>query len=164
MTVKWLRGLLMVLVAAAAIGLAACGGDDSNGNGDGGGEVSREEYEQALTDFGSDFEDAFAQLGSLSGVGSPEEAAGLLAEAEMLTRDAASDLGAIEPPSDVTDPHERLVVALGSLADTFAEGADAAAAGDAGRLAELTSTPPAAIADLEAAAQEIEDAGYSEVE
>lgn len=154
---RFVRGVLLMLVAMAALGLAACGGDDDNG---GGGEVSQEEYEQALTDFGNDFESAFTQLGNLQSVETPEEAAGLLDEAETLTRDAATDLEAIEAPSDVTDPHARLVGALGSLADTFSEASDAAEAGDTERLAELTSAPPAAVAELEEAAQEIEDAGY----
>src|SRR3989442_9434668 len=101
---------IVLLLTVVAVALAGCGG--------GGGSsttkpASKTDYKRKVTAISNSFAQAGqAFAGSVSANSTPQQAASALETFQTKVRRAASDLEAVTPPSDVKDPHDRLVKAF----------------------------------------------------
>jgi hypothetical protein len=149
-----------VLLGLLLIVAASCGGEET------GGQVSAAEYRELLAAAIADYGPRVDELEAfdVTGAEAQEEGARLL---DALRRQAEA-LGAVEPPSDVREPHEELVAGLEELSDHIEAELDEMETSpepDADRvedrlLREGGANP--AIAKLERAGQALVDAGYAE--
>ena len=142
-------------LAALMLVAAGCGGDDDG--------TSKEDYEKEVREAGQTLEKTFTNIGaSISGAGSPKEAAAKLDEGADALEKTSGDLGDIEPPSDIEDSHDELVEGLDELADEFRNGADAAEEGDPTKLREFATSlsRSEAVQKIQSAGEEIEKKGY----
>lgn len=145
--------VLTTCLAALALVVAGCGGDDS----------SREDYEQEVRQVGDTLERTFGELGeSISGSGSTEQAAQQLEEGAQSLDQAAQDFREIDPPSEIQDPHNQIVEGLEALADEFRTGAEAAESGNLDELLEFAQNlqNSEAVQQITDAGNEIEEQGY----
>jgi hypothetical protein len=109
--------LLLLALAALAVGLGGCGGADR---------LSKRDYEQKLTGVGQELADASKPLAQAKT--GPEFVSGVEQIQDGL-RKAADDLGGLKPPKDVESANDRLVDALRGLADEFDKVKEAAKGG-----------------------------------
>jgi ABC-type transporter Mla subunit MlaD len=142
----------------AALALVACGGDDTD---------EKNEYVDAVNEVTSTLNSGLTEIAS-SGTavdGSPGEAAKVFGDFSKQLDGAAADLEAIDPPSDVTSQHDKLVGILDQLgaesqnaADEISQGGAAAVSGVAtqfiGEANQLGSEADATIDDINSKLQE----------
>jgi hypothetical protein len=140
---------LVALVAP----VAGCGGDGGD----------EEAYEREVRKAGQTLEQTFGELGtSISGSGNTERAAQTLDEGATSLDRASSELGDVDPPSDVEAHHDELVAGLAELAADFREAADVAREGELAPLLEFASTLPGrdSVEKVTRAGTAIEAEGY----
>lgn len=134
---KPIRILTFLATGLLAAGLlAACGGD------------GKEDYAQEVDEVLEPLGEELTTLGET--IGQSKDAAALAAgigEAQDKLNQAAADLEAIDPPSDVEDINADLVAAVSGFADDLGAAREAAESDDPAAL-------QAAIAELPAQAQE----------
>lgn len=154
------RGRLAVIpgaIAASALIFAGCSG------GDGGGGGSDEDYVEALCGGLKDFSDDLTDILS-SGGANEEEAFEDLADAIRALADVFDDAN---PPSDVREANDALVVTFREAADKIAEG-DETAFDDVGdgadfELPEDVQDRLAAVAEDNETCQEVEESGFGDL-
>lgn len=141
-----------LFLAAGAVALAGCGGGDD-----------KADYEKEVREAGKALEKSFGDIGSsLGGAGSAEQAAEKLEEGADALEKAAKDLDDVDPPSEVKEPHDDVVEALGELAGEFRDGAEAAQSGNVEELLQFSTSLQGseAVKKLTAAGQKFEKEGY----
>jgi multidrug resistance efflux pump len=146
--------------AAALVLLAGCGGD-------GGGPLSKADYQTELERATTAVEQAFTKLSeSLQNVseekGSLEDAADEVTNIQDELRSAADGLDDVEPPENVSEAHDTLIDGMRRLADDLDEMKTALEEGDAGKLQEISSGFENLESSklLERATNDLEAAGY----
>lgn len=128
------RQLTGALALLALLGLlaAACGGGDEA--------LSKDEYQQQLSDAGQSLTQSTANLGEdVSAAVQGQAAAGDKAAEDIESfqaklRDTADELEDLNPPEDAAAAHDRLVTALRDYADDLDELHDALGEGDASQI------------------------------
>jgi hypothetical protein len=112
--VKRLLSLVLVLVATAAVALVAagCGNSEKNDYVDKVNEIQTNLQTQAT--------DAIS-----SAPANPAQAGELVKKLQSLFSDAADQLAAVDPPSDVADLHQQLVDKVREVSDQIGKVADA---------------------------------------
>lgn len=153
---------LAALVLVAALAAVGCGGD-------GGGALSQEEYQQRLDQASTDLQEASSDLGSNLGdvIGGNEDAGSAAADSlgqvtEQL-RQTAGELEDVDPPENAEQANEELVNALRAYAEDLDELREPLESGNLSdiqkRLGELEQLD--SVEDLQQAAQNLQEAGYS---
>ena len=109
-------------VALCLLGLLAtgCGGDDS-----------KKDYEQAITQISKEWQSELQRVGQQVTT-SPDRAeiAGVLARSSKVLADAGKKVDDIDPPDDVGEAHRLLATGLRELAGVFQKAERAARRGD----------------------------------
>jgi hypothetical protein len=148
---------LLLIALAAVLVLAACGG------GSGGDRLTKQEYEQQVSELGKTVANSF---GGLSDSSSPEEAGKSLDAARQGIDELADRLDDVSPPEEIQAAHDKLVDGLrrfsddldglsGKLRDAAESNDPAAAVALLGEFATLES-----VKTLEEAQKEFEAKGY----
>lgn len=151
-----MKGRLAATTAAivgTALLLAGCGGN-------GGGRLSKSQYEQKLRNEGTALQASFSAIS-----GNPSSLKDL-AKSVGRARDAASkaagDLDALKPPKDAETDNQKLVSALHVIADEMGKLKTAADKGDQAAAAkvsqDLDSSP--ALKDAQSATNDLKKKGY----
>jgi hypothetical protein len=140
---------LLLALGALAVGLAGCGGKAR---------LSKADYEHELTAVGRELAEASKPLAKAK---TGPEFVSAVEQIQGGLRKAADDLGGVKPPEDVQYANDRLVGALGGLADEFDKVKEAAKGGakkarEAG--ARLASSKPSE--EARQAVLEIQRRGY----
>jgi DNA anti-recombination protein RmuC len=142
----------VVLLAAAAAG---CGG----GGDSGGDRLSKSEYEQRLKAEGSRLKAAFTASNIQQSSGIQD----LTAKVEKLKQElnkAATDLEALNPPSDAAADNTKLADALHNAADKFDELKQAAKEQNQQKLQQLTTEVATVLQQGQAASDDLKKKGY----
>jgi hypothetical protein len=151
------RALLVALVVLTGVS-AGCGGGDA---------LSKEEYQQELSQAATDLSEASQALAKeLSnasiGEGSFKDAADEMGAIRDQLDQTADDLGGVDPPEDAEDAHNRLVDSLHAYSDDLEEiqgklesGSDAEITESLSGLQNLDS-----VKDLQKAGADLEELGY----
>jgi septal ring factor EnvC (AmiA/AmiB activator) len=151
------RALLVAIVALAGVS-AGCGGGDA---------LSKQEYQQELSQAATDLSEASQTLGrelsnAAIGEGSFDEAADEMAAIREQLDQTADDLDGLDPPDDAEDAHNRLVDSLHAYSDDLEEiqgklesGSDAEITESLRGLQNLDS-----VKDLQQAGADLEELGY----
>jgi hypothetical protein len=107
------RGAATLAVLAAAFALAGCGG--GGGKSGGGTQLSKTQYESRIQKDGDEIKNVFQPLSRPPK--SLEDLAAKIKAGQNKLRDAANDLDAAKPPSEVSHDNDVLVKGLRTLAD-----------------------------------------------
>jgi hypothetical protein len=153
------RRTVTILAAAAICLVAGCGG--------GGDQLSKDDYEQELTNVGNRLEASSRKLaeafkGVQAGDGSLDETADEFATLQNDLREEADSLRDVEPPDDAGKEHEQIVDGLDAFADSLEEFRDAAEAGDVNAIQEFAQGLPESegLRKLDEATDSLEKKGY----
>jgi hypothetical protein len=154
---------LLPALAALVLAAAACGG------GGGGDEpLSKQDYQQRLTQASSDLRASAQGVGSdltkiLSGQGDFQKAADDLGKVRDQLDETADNLDDVTPPEDAQEAHDDLVSALHAYSDDLGDFQDALESGDrtevrkqVAALASLDS-----VEDLQSASQKLKSLGLT---
>ena len=146
----------VALVAAAALAMSACGGDSP---------LSHDEYQQKLTTIGQQANSqAVVVLAAVFGSkGDLTKLAPQLEQAADAMQGYSDELGGIIPPDDAAEANTKLVSGFSAAAGTMHRMADAAKAGDAEKVKDLSDEFEHGdyVKDLEEAGRELKAAGYT---
>jgi hypothetical protein len=154
-----MRRLLIVLTVLTAIVASGCGG--------GGGDnqpASKGEYGKQLAQAGQTLQKTFADISDQTGSGtSAKEIATRLDRGAAALDQAAKKFAAIDPPSDVTAAHKKLVDGLNELAGVFRQGAEAARKNDTANLTKALQglSTSAGVKKINEAQQELKAKGIT---
>ena len=118
--------LTAILVVAAVVTTAACGGDGND-------RLSQEEFQTQANAICQKYNDKLQALGSPS---SPEEVGGFVDRVIPLLRQGLSELRALNPPADVEDDYDRMLDETEKAIPAAQKLADAAEKNDAAALQE----------------------------
>jgi hypothetical protein len=117
---------LLLLLAALALGLSACGATD------------KQEYEDEVGNVGNDLQRTFGQIGrGLGGSASLDDVATSLRRGQRALDDAGEELEGVEAPDDIQREHQQLTDGVRELADDLGGAVRAAQAGNVMELSEL---------------------------
>lgn len=140
---------MLVLIAALALSVAACGGD---------GGASKEEYERGMRAVAKDFSEASEAASKIPPDADAATREDAIRRQQRAMQDAARRAEKLDPPEEVEQHHERLVAALGDYADLL--GRYAEASGDSGREAELLGEAGEIVEEIREASAALDKAGY----
>jgi len=155
-----------VLALALAFGLfvAACGGgsDSSSGGGSAGGDrLSKADYITQVKVVGDKMNTTMAALGETSS--DPKAGGKQFEQLSKALKGAAADLAAINPPKEVESAHKNFAEGISMLADEIGKAGEGMMSGDMGEAMSFVGTlaNSKAMKKIQAAADELEKAGYS---
>jgi hypothetical protein len=111
--------LLVAMLAAATLGLAACGSSESN------------DYVDSVNEITSQLKEEINAIGQGSNAQDPKQASAVFAEISRKVDAAAAELADVSPPGEVADLHDRIVSDLKTLGDEAQGVADDISAGGA---------------------------------
>ncbi len=133
---KRLLSLVLILVASAAVALAptGCGNAEKNDYVDKVNEIQNNLQTQATAAISS-------------APASPAQAGQLVKKLQGLFADAADQLAAVDPPSDVADLHQQLVDKVREVSDQIGKLADAFNSGNPQQIQQAASDLQTAISD-----------------
>ena len=114
-----LRYRVLALLAVSALALSACDEDTAENN----------DYVDEVNEVSSTLLSSVQALPATGG--SPQQVSSALEEVATQVGTAATDLDAIEPPSDVANLHDKIVTDLTTLSDEATNAANEVAAGGA---------------------------------
>jgi hypothetical protein len=153
-----LRALLVL--AAAGLLIAGCGGDDGASTATSSGPLSKAEYEKSFKGLVAQFEGG-PKL-SLPPNATPQQQGEVIAKGLARFRGLAAGLAKLDPPAEIRHAHEQFVEGLREVADQGQKSVDALEAGNepkAGRLVSQFATR-ATIRKITAARREFVRKGY----
>lgn len=138
------------LLAIGALA-AGCGGD----------ELSEDEYREEIEAVVPPLlQDLQAVSGEASQQTTPEGVAEGLGETETVLDTGVTDLEEIEPPEELSEPHDRLVAAVAAFEQATADAREGAESGDIQAIApEYVTAATEFQTELAEVGQEFEDAG-----
>jgi hypothetical protein len=138
-----------------------------SGCGTSGDQLSKDDYQQELTQASSDLRRASEDLGrelttAVSGQGSYADAAKEMTAVREQLDQSANELDSVSPPEDTAPAHDRLVDAMHTFSDDLGE---VQAALESGNGAEITRQLRGAatldsVKDLQRAAEDLRKLGY----
>lgn len=144
------RLIVLALAVAAALTVAACGGDTEEKN----------DYVDEVNNVTSTLNTGLQQISTEAAtVGTPEEAATIFTDFAGQLDTAATDIEDISPPDDVTELHDQLVEQIETLS---AEATNAADEIDAGGAAAVAGVATGFIGEANTLSSEV-DATISEI-
>ncbi|GBD24614.1 hypothetical protein HRbin29_02296 [bacterium HR29] len=108
------RHFVLFAAVAAALGVAACGGDGGNGGG------SEEQYVRALCNAFATFDRELTEL--INDEGASDEGSDVAERYAELFSELVDDLSRIRPPSSVREYHEVLTAELRRAAEALERG------------------------------------------
>lgn len=158
------RKLALLFAVALSAGLiAACGGGDNGGSGDGDA-LSAEEYSQQVSDEMKSFEAEFRELGAAAAnPESPEAYVDAVEGVQGRLDETVGTLEGITPPSEARDVHDRLVQAFQDLSVAYGGIIDAVESENEGQISgaidELQTATQAFQSEAVEIAREAEEAG-----
>jgi hypothetical protein len=138
---------------ACAVALGACGDD-------GGGSLSKTEYEQRFRDIVSESENAASDGADAQ---TPQEQAEQIDTGLDRVRSMASELGELEPPDEIARAHAQYVAALRAVADDAEKLVAALRAGQVRRADAMLDrgfANPATVRKIALARREFDAKGY----
>ena len=141
---------LVVVLAAGALAVAACGNSDRNA------------YVKSLNKAEAALQKSLMSLGGKSATSSPKQIAAKLDASGQALDNAADDFNGIKPPDDAKHAHGQFIDGLHKLADVYHGAAKQAKTRDATGLSKTLSglqTSPG-ISEIEAAQTELKANGY----
>jgi hypothetical protein len=134
------RSYVIAGLLAAGVLFAGCGGDDSESDTAADTGATTEESAAGLSeeDYRTEVEGVLTPLGEelqtigteTSGQTTPEGVAQGLADTEEALQTGIDDLGAIEPPEELQEPHDRMIAALEDFRQATTEAREGAESGD----------------------------------
>jgi hypothetical protein len=172
------RTYVIAGLLAAGVLFAGCGGDDESDTAADTG-ATTEEATAALSeeDYRTEVEGVLTPLGEelqrigteTSGQTTPEGVAEGLADTEEALQSGIDDLEAIEPPENLQEPHDRMIVALEDFAQATTEAREGAESGDLQAVAtdyvtaatDFQQELQAVLQDFEAAGLDVQPGGGS---
>ena len=142
-----MRPSAFLVALLVAVALAGCGGEAR---------LSKREYEQKVRTVYAGVQEAFRATDVQEGLGEK------VAAAQEELRDAADELDAVEPPSEVARHHEEIVDGLREYAEDLDELRNAIAAGDRERVRAFNENVAGnlAVYQIAEAAEEMKFMGY----
>lgn len=156
------RRPLILLAAVMAVGLIApaCGG--------GGDRLTKQEYEQEVSEIGDRFEDTAQEIFTDPSLQNPtdlDESAATIREGADLFRDAADEFDDLNPPEDAEDAHDRLVEGIRGFADDLETAAQSFEDGNLNAMQEIgqkfTDGSLQSMETIQSAIEELQRLGYN---
>ena len=118
------RLIVLVLTAASALAVAACGEDTNEKN----------DYVDSVNEVTTTLNEGLTEISSGAAATSPDQAATLFADFGEQLNTASADIEGIDPPEEVAGLHDQLVTLIQDLSATATNAAD-----------EIESGGPAAV-------------------
>jgi hypothetical protein len=148
---RWVR-LAVVVLGASTLLASGCGSEKR---------LTKTEYEQRAQSIYDDVRKAFQGTGT--NVPSLDALAERVRVAQQELRGAAEEFSKLKPPSEVGGPNRDVAEGLEAYADDLGELRDAAAAGDAKRVADFEQriSENESVMKIEEAAEEMKAKGYN---